>query len=73
MREEEDCRLAEDSTVTKTVRHVHPQTHPPVRLSFHGEATGFLDRRQQLVVQLVVALVGRNVDSVEAEKGDKIM
>lgn len=33
--------------------------------SLHGEATRLLDGSEQLVVQLVVVLVGRNVDPVE--------
>lgn len=53
-----------------TATHVHTQTHSPTCLSFHCEATGLLDRSQQLVVQLVVALVGRNVNPIEA--GEKI-
>lgn len=34
--------------------------------SFHSKATGLLDGREQLLVELLVALVGRNVDPVEA-------
>lgn len=40
-------------------------------LSFHSEATGLLDRCQQLIVQLVVALIGRNVDPIEAGRKQK--
>lgn len=52
-----------------TATHVHTQTHSPTCLSFHCEATGLLDRSQQLVIQLVVALVGRNVNPIEAGMG----
>lgn len=33
--------------------------------SLHGEAAGLLDGRQQLLVELLVGLVGRDVDPVE--------
>lgn len=41
----------------------HAHTHS---LSFDRKAAGLLDGRQQLVVKLVVALVGRNVDPIKA-------
>lgn len=34
--------------------------------SFHSKATGLLDGREQLLVELLVALVRGNVDPVEA-------
>lgn len=62
------CRADSNSLirVLHTVTHVHAQTHSPTCLSFHCKAAGLLDRRQQLVVQLVVALVGWNVNPIEA-------
>lgn len=59
------------SRVLHTFTHVHTQTHSPICLSFHCEATGLLNRSQQLVVQLVIALVGRNVNPVEAAEKKK--
>lgn len=56
---------------TRLRTHVHTQTHSTMFLSFHSEATGLLDRCQQLIVQLVVALVGRNVDPIEAGRKQK--
>lgn len=40
-----------------------------IMFSLHGEATRLLDRRQQLVVELVVALIGWNVDPIKAGMG----
>lgn len=40
--------------------------------SLHGKATGFLHRRQQLLVQLLIGLVGRNVDPVKAGVGERM-
>lgn len=38
-------------------------------LSLHGKATGLFNGCQQLVVQLVIALVGWNVDPIKAGMG----
>lgn len=37
-------------------------------VSLHSKATRLLDSSEQLVIQLVIVLVGRNVDPVEAEQ-----
>lgn len=39
--------------------------------SFHSKATGLLDGREQLLVELLVALVRGNVDPVEAGGGSR--
>lgn len=41
------------------------------RDSLYSEAARLLDGRQQLVVQFVVELVGRNVDPIETKREEK--
>lgn len=54
------------------VEHRHQQTTHTSALSersLHRKATRLLDGRQQLVIQLLVRLVGRDVNPVEAGVG----
>lgn len=54
--------------------HTHTHTSPLMCHSFHRKATRLLDGCQQLVVQLVIVLVGGNVNPVKAGqrgKGDR--
>lgn len=59
-------RRNDNNSLSAILAHGSTCSRTPARLSFHGEAAGLLDRRQQLVVELVVALVGRNVNPIEA-------
>lgn len=59
---------------THTLTHTHTHTAPLMCHSFHRKATRLLDGCQQLVVQLVIVLVGGNVNPVKAGqrgKGDR--
>lgn len=39
--------------------------------SLHGKATGLLHRCQQLLIELLIGLIGRDVDPIKATRGQR--